>query len=109
MGCANAFAGIALLLGITRCHITWNKIAKTGIFVFQVIVAFLFWNRCRRPGVTGFFGYPYSAVIAQTFAHQGQFGLITAMNRNAGGVDLDKTWIGKTCSLFMRPPGCSDI
>jgi len=55
--------------------------------------------------VARFTRHPDSAVVAQRFAHQGQFGLVLARRRNAGGVNLHKAGVGKLSAPFVGSPG----
>ena len=67
-------------------------------------------NRARLRGsgsaalVAGFFRHPDAAVIAQRFAHQREFGLIIAGNRDAGRMNLRETGIGEGRAALIGAP-----
>ena len=102
-------AFVADVFGVARGHIPWNQVAVRGIAPFQVIIALGLGDVVGMAVITGFFGHPHPSVIAQTLAHQRQFGLIIAGNRDAGGVDLGKVGIGKEGALFVAAPGGGGI
>ena len=109
--CSYAKAGITAFLGSPRGHIARHEIPEGRIATFEVIVATIFVQFGRFHlafayflSIFGKFGNPDASVVAQTFAHQGQFRLVIAVHRNAGRMDLCETGIAKESALFVCFP-----
>ena len=103
-GGTDAHSLVAYLFCIARRHIPRDEVAETGIFSFQIIIPIRFGYLVGRALVAGRFGDPDATVVSETLTHKRQFGLIASVNRNTGGVYLDKGGVGKTGPFFIRPP-----
>ncbi len=106
---ADPFAGVALGLGGSRCHITGHQIAEAGIFSFQIIIAIFFGNILGISDITGILRHPDATVVAKAFTHQGQFGLMLTSMRNTGGMNLGETGVGKHGPFAISPKSCADV
>ncbi len=108
-GHPHAFAGIALRFGCPRSHISGHEVSKTGVFLFQIIIAIFFGDILGITDVARIVRYPHAAVVSEAFTHQGQLGLMIAGMRNAGRMDLSKTGIGEHRPLFIGAKYGADI
>ena len=115
-GAAHAVACIAAFLGGPRGHIAWHQVAEGRIPSFKVIVAVFL------PDVVGFqlsfpdlFGiflalwHPDAPVVAEAFAHQGEFRLVVAVNRYTGGVDLCEAGVAEQRTTLIGLPGSAAV
>ena len=62
-----------------------------------------------RSGFIKILGHPHPAIVAQRLAHQGELGLRLVSLRNAGGVNLCVTRVGKICAALVSAPRCGDV
>ena len=108
--------GIATFLGGTRSNVAGHQITKCGVTTFKIVVTLLFGNvvgaffaTTNCLGILFLLGHPNAAIVAQTLTHKGKFRLIVAMHRDTCGVNLNKTGIGKGCTLLMANPGRTSV
>src|SRR5207245_4748029 len=88
----------------TRSHITRNKVTKSRVSSFEIIISFFFRN-IKSPSVVAlFFWNPNAPVVAQRFGHQRKLRLVLAGNRNAGRMYLREARITEVCPFFVRLP-----
>ena len=75
----------------------------------QEATAGFFRDLLGRPFIAGILRYPDPAIVTKALAHQGQLGLIGAVDRNTGRVDLNKARIAEQRAFFMTAPSGSAI
>ena len=99
---------VATLLGGAASHVARHEVTEGGITALQIIVAVLLRNvttldlaSLQFLGVLDVLGHPDTTVITQRLAHQRQFRLLVAMHRDAGGMNLNISGIGKPCALAI--------
>ena len=81
-----------------------TRLPKLGYFSLQVIIPFGSGILLAGQAVVSrCFGHPDPAVISKALAHERQLGLIGAVHRNAGGVNLGKARVGEKSALCDRP------
>ena len=115
-GGAYAVACVATFFGGAGGNIAGHEVAESGIATFEVVVAVffrnIFWTLFTAAdgfGVLFLFGHPDTAVVAEAFAHEGEFGLVVAVDGDAGGVNLDVAGVGKSGAFFVADPGSGAV
>ena len=111
-GAADAEAGVAALLGGAAGHVARHEVAEGGVAALEVVVSLLLGD-VERPFLSGAyglgvllaFGHPDAAVVAEAFAHEGELGLVVAVDGDAGGVDLDIAGVGEGGAAAVADPG----
>ncbi len=100
--------GVAEFLGGAGRDVAGSEIAEAGIFALEVVVALVFGHGVRIElaladfgGGGGILGCPDAPVIAEGLRHKGELGLILAVDRNTGGVNLGKARVGKPGAAFV--------
>ena len=99
---ANTAAFVANFLRRARGNIARSKIAVTRIFSLEIIIAI-----CLRDfaghlvAIFLAFRNPHASVVPQRLGHERELGLMFATNRDAGGMNLRKGWIGKKRAPFV--------
>src|SRR5207248_3572181 len=79
-----------------RRNIPRRKIAVTGIFSLEIIIALVFGDFVRRfAAIFLAFGHPDASIIAERFGHESQLRLMLATNGDAGRMNLRKARISK--------------
>lgn len=81
-----------------------DQVAEGRVDALQVVVALVLGDPVRRPVVALGLRYPDAAVVAQRLAHQGEFRLVVAGARDAGGVDLCEAGVGEVRAAPVGPP-----
>ncbi len=100
---------ITLLLGRTRCDITWSKVTEGWILPLEVVIAILFRNITRSlVAIFLLLRSPATTVVPQRFGHQCQLRLMITGLWNTGRVDLGVTGIGEESTLLGSFPGSGD-
>ena len=56
-----------------------------------------------------FLRYPDAAVVAQGFAHKGEFALLLTVYRDTGWMDLREARISEICTLLPALYGCRTV
>jgi hypothetical protein len=92
---AHAAAFVADGLGVTRGDVARHEVAEARVLALQEVIALGVGDLAWGALVALLEGDPYAAVVAQRFTHQGELALVLARDRNAGGMDLGETGIGK--------------
>src|SRR5579864_4318022 len=103
-GFADAAAFVADGLGIARSDVAGDQVAEAGIAALEIIIAIAFGYLAGRAFVARLFRHPDTAVVAQRFAHQGEFRLVVTGHRNASGMNLCEARIGEGRAAFVRAP-----
>ena len=99
---ANAAAFVANFFGCARRNIPRRKIAVTGIFSLEIIIALVFGDFVRRFAVIFLaFGDPDASIIAERFGHESQLRLMLATDGDAGRMNLRKARISEQ-SAFLK-------
>ena len=109
---ADTVAGIAALFGCAAGDVAGHEVAEGGIAALEVVVAVLFGYvvgfelaGAECFGVLFLLGDPDAAVVAEAFAHQGELGLVVAVNGDAGGVYLHVAGVGEVGAFAVADPG----
>ena len=112
-GVVHTVTGVAALLGGAGSHVTRNEVAEGRVAALEVVVAVFFGNLrtldlafLQFLGIFQFLGNPDAAVVTQRFGHQGQLGLLVAVDRDTGRVDLRKAGVGEESASLVALP-CS--
>ena len=108
-GGADALAVVAHALGGPGGDIPGGQVAEAGVHALQVVIPLAFGDVFRPPGVAALLGHPDPAVVAQALAHQGELGLVVAVHRDAGGMNLGVARVGKPRALLISPVGRGDV
>ena len=111
-----AAAVVAGFLGGAGGDVARSQVAEGGVLAFQVVIAFFFGNVGRLDflladffrGFTGL-GHPDAAAVAEGFRHQRQLGLVVALDRNAGGVNLREAGVGEEGAALVGLVGGGDV
>ena len=109
---AYAIAGIAALFGGAGGDVARHEVAEGGIAALEVVVAVFLSDVVGAElvgadglGVFFLLGHPDAAVVAEALAHEGELGLVVAVDGDAGGVDLDVAGVGEGGAMAMADPG----
>ncbi len=81
-----------------------HEVAEGRVDALQVVVALGLGDLVRGTLVALGLGHPDTAVVAQRLAHQGEFGLVVAGARDAGGVDLGEARVGEERAAPVGTP-----
>ena len=115
-GGGNAVTGIAEFLGGAGGDVARGEVAEAGIFALEVVVALVLGDVVRVEftgadfgGGGGIFGCPDASVVAEGLGHEGELGLILAVNGDAGGVNLSKAGVGKPGTAFVGAVSGGDV
>ena len=107
---ANAASLIAHVLCLAACDITRNEVAEGGVDALQVVVAIFFGNVARILfAVLSLLGNPNTTVVTQGLGHQRQLGLLVAVLRDAGRVNLGEAGVREVCALAVCTPDCGSV
>ena len=106
----NTASFVANFLGGARRDVARREIAIARIFSLEIIIALCFGNFVRR-FIAIFLArrHPDPSIVAQRFRHEGQFGLMFAADRNAGGMNLGETRIREKPAFFISAIRGGDI
>ena len=106
-------AGIAALFGGAAGDVAGHEVAEGGIAALEVVVAVFFGYVVgfKSAGAQGFgvlflLWHPDAAVVAEAFAHEGELGLVVAVDGDAGGVYLHVAGVGEVGAFAVAYP-CS--
>ncbi len=115
-GGGHAVSGIAEFLGGAGGDVAGCEITEAGVFAFEVVVAFVLGDvvGVEFPGADfggggGIFGRPDASVVAEGLGHEGELGLILAVDGDAGWVDLGEAGVGETGAAFVGAVGGGDV
>ena len=108
-GFPNPLSGVAAFLGISGGDVAGNHVAEGRVLAFEVVVPFLFGDLIGGPRISFFEGDPNATVVAETFAHQCELGLVVAGDGDASGVDLGVAGVGEESPPFVGAPGGGDV
>ena len=102
-----AVAGVAALLGGTRCDVAGAEVTEGRVAALQIEVAVVvgdvgraFLAGADSLGVLFLLRHPDAAVVAQRLAHQSQLALVLAVHGDTGGVNLSESQVGQICALL---------
>src|SRR3712207_1102960 len=101
---AHAAALVADVLGLARGDVAGHQVAERGVDPLEVVVPLALGDVPRVTGVAALLGHPHAAVVAKRLAHQRELGLVVALDRDAGRVDLRVAGVGEVRAPLVRPP-----
>ena len=107
---ADAAAFVADFLGGTGGDIARGEVAVARILTFEEIIAGVFGDFGGGLGGVGLvFRHPNAAVVAERLRHQGELGLVFAVHRDAGRMNLRVAGIGETGAAAVGAERRGDI
>ena len=107
---ADAAAFVADFLGGAGGDVARGEVAVARVLAFEEIVAGLFGDFGGGLGAVGLvLRDPDAAVVAERLGHQGELGLVFAVDRNAGRVDLRVAGIGETGAAAVGAERRGDV
>ena len=105
----NAMTRIAAFFCCARRNIARSQIAVRRVTPFQIVVAFSIRNLIRGAFVALGRWHPDSTIVAQTFAHQRQLGLIIAGDRDTRWMNLRVAGICEQGTFSSASPRGRDV
>ncbi len=106
---ADAVAFVAVFLAVAGSDVTGNHVGVGGVTFFEEVDAVGFGDLVGVAFVAGGTWNPDASDVTETFAHQGQFGLIMSRDGDASGVDLYIAGITEVSTAFVGTPCCGDV
>ncbi|MEY4033884.1 MAG: hypothetical protein RL492_1078 [Verrucomicrobiota bacterium] len=107
---ADTAAFVADFLGGTRSDVARGEVAVARVLALQEVVAGFLRDRGSGLSAVGLvLRHPDAAVVAQGLGHQGELGLVFAVHRDAGRVDLRVARVGETGAAAVGAEGRGDV
>ncbi len=115
-GRRDAAAIVAGFLGGAGGDVPWGKIAETRVFALEEVVAIVFRHLrgfhlalAQLGGDFAALWDPDAPIVAEGLRHEGELGLVLALLRDAGRVNLGVAGIGETGPAAVGPPSGGHI
>lgn len=105
----DAVAFVAVFFAVAGGDVTGDHVGVGGIAFFEEVDALGFGDVVGMAFVPGSTGDPDASDVTETFAHEGEFGLVVSRDRDTSRVDLDVARVAKVSAAFVGTPSCRDV
>ena len=105
----DTMAFVAVFFAVAGGDVTGDHVGVGGITLFEEVDALGFGDIVGMAFVSRGTGNPDASDVTETFAHEGEFGLVVSRDRDASGVDLDVARVAEVSAAFVGTPCCGDV